>query len=253
MQGCSPLTVSLDTVGLSFLDNCMWTFSDGQVINGCNSVSATFTDPGCYDLTYMGSTVNGCPLKLQFNDVICVFTDPIADFSYSPFQPTVFDNQVHFTDQSIGADSYQWNYTGYGSSTLQNPSYTFYAVDPHEKVEVCLEVTSFYGCVDSVCKTITFNDEFLMYVPNTFTPDGDEYNNTFYPVFPEGSLIEDYSLIVFDRWGEIIFESMNPEVGWDGSYHGKNSQDGTYTWLIELREGNKNERKKFVGHVSLLR
>jgi large repetitive protein len=253
MQGCSPLTVSLDTVGLSFLDNCMWTFSDGQVINGCNSVSATFTDPGCYDLTYTGSSINGCPLNLQFSDVICVFTDPIADFTYSPFQPTVFDNQVQFTDQSIGADSYQWNYTGYGSSTLQNPTYTFYGVDPHDKVEVCLEVMSFYGCVDSVCKTITFNDEFLMYVPNTFTPDGDEYNNTFYPVFPEGSLIEDYTLIVFDRWGEIIFESMNPEVGWDGSYHGKNSQDGTYTWLIELREGNKNERKKFVGHVSLLR
>jgi len=253
MQGCSPLTVSLDTTGLSFLNDCLWTFSDGQVINGCDNVSATFTDPGCYDLTYVGTTTDGCPLNVQFNNIICVHPDPIADFIYLPVQPTVFDNLVHFYDQSQGGDSYQWNFSGYGSSDLQNPSYTFSGVDPHEQVVVCQEVTSFYGCVDSICKTITFNDEFIMYIPNTFTPDGDEYNNTFSPVFPEGALIEEYSLILFNRWGEVVFESMNPEIGWDGTYDGQKSQDGTYTWVIELREGNKNKTSRFVGHVNLFR
>jgi gliding motility-associated-like protein len=93
----------------------------------------------------------------------------------------------------------------------------------------------------------------LIHVPNTFTPDDDEYNPVFVPVLPEGIEVEDYTLYIFNRWGEILFESHDYQIGWDGSYHGETAKEGVYTWMIQLVGGPRREHLRFEGHVNLLR
>jgi gliding motility-associated-like protein len=253
-NGCSPLTVHFaPNIPANLLGNCLWEFSNGQTSTSCSDIIATFTDPGCYDATYTGTTADGCPLTGSFQSVACVYPDPVANFTYNPTNPTVLTTEVHFTDHSAGAVSYHWTFSGYGSSTEQNPLHTFNGIEPNDVITACLEVVSIGGCIDSVCHEITFTDEFVIYVPNAFTPDGDAYNNIFLPVLPAGTIVDNYNLTIFDRWGEIIFESLNYEAGWDGTYHDKLVQDGVYTWTIQLHEGFKHTTKKFVGHVSVLR
>ena len=95
----------------------------------------------------------------------------------------------------------------------------------------------------------------IFYVPNGFTPDGDEYNNVFFPIFYSGYDPYNFELLIFDRWGELIFESHNVLEGWDGSYgmKGRKAQDGTYIWKITFKNALNDKRRKVVGHVNLIR
>ena len=109
------------------------------------------------------------------------------------------------------------------------------------------------GCTDTAYSTIQITEEVIFYVPNTFTPDNDDYNERFEPVFTSGFDPYDYTLLIFNRWGEILFESHNAEVGWDGTYGGMMVQDGTYTWKIEFKTTATDERRTAVGHVNVIR
>jgi gliding motility-associated-like protein len=93
----------------------------------------------------------------------------------------------------------------------------------------------------------------VFYVPNTFTPDGNLFNQSFLPIFTAGFDPYGYNLIIFNRWGEVIFESNNAAVGWDGTYGGKICQDGTYLWQISFKELGRDKRQIIRGHVNLLR
>ena len=95
----------------------------------------------------------------------------------------------------------------------------------------------------------------LFYVPNTFTPDGDNLNNTFQPVFVNGFDPQGYTLYIFNRWGQIVFESHDTNVGWNGRYgvDGDFAQDGTYSWKIEVKDEHSANREMFIGHVNILR
>ena len=78
-------------------------------------------------------------------------------------------------------------------------------------------------------------EELLFFIPNAFTPDDDEYNQTLQPVFTSGFDPFDFQLLIYNRWGEVIFESLNASVGWDGTFNGDIVQGGTYTWKILLK------------------
>ena len=101
--------------------------------------------------------------------------------------------------------------------------------------------------------TIFDKDVLLYWVPNAFTPDGDEFNQVFKPIFTSGFDPYDYTLLIFDRWGELIFESHNHEVGWDGTYRGNLVQDGVYVWKLEFKETMTDKRHNKYGHVTILR
>jgi gliding motility-associated-like protein len=118
---------------------------------------------------------------------------------------------------------------------------------------VTLIATSEYGCIDSTTISIQITDELIFYVPNAFTPDGDNHNNTFKPVFSSGFDPYDYTLLIFNRWGEIVFESRNAQVGWDGTYAGIPCHDGVYVWKVIVGLSNNANRAEKIGHVTLLR
>ena len=90
-------------------------------------------------------------------------------------------------------------------------------------------------------------------MPNCFTPDGDELNNFFHPVF--GSKVDyyDFHLEIFNRWGELLFESYDVNMGWDGSYHGSLVNDGTYSWRIQFGLLGSDKDEIITGHVVVVR
>lgn len=120
---------------------------------------------------------------------------------------------------------------------------------------VMLVASNTIGCYDTTYLIVRIDEVQLFYVPNTFTPDGDQFNQTFKPVISSGIDVYNYSLTIYNRWGELIFESHDTNVGWDGiSYRtGILCQDGTYVWKIELKSRSMDERKIIHGTVNLIR
>jgi gliding motility-associated-like protein len=111
------------------------------------------------------------------------------------------------------------------------------------------------GCPDSTYRVITINEELIFYIPNTVTPDNDDYNQNWHVVFSSGYDPFDFNLYVYNRWGELIWESHDASVGWDATYglDGREVQDGTYTWKIDFKTTVNDERIQVVGHVNVLR
>jgi large repetitive protein len=252
--GCAPLNATLNFaqgVGGSIAD-AQWSFGDGTGGSGTTDVTHVYTEVGCYDVTVQVTTTDGCVTDTTIMNAVCVAPDPVANFGWNPSNPTNVNSSVTFQDQSTGAEEYDWNFGDYGVSSLQNPSVQFSNVEAGT-YNICLRVTSDQGCIDEVCKPITFLEEFLIYVPNTFTPDGDEYNNEFTPVVPPGMPIDDYTLTIFNRWGEVLFESHDISVGWDGSYANQQVKEGVYVWRIVARGGGDKKLTKMEGHVTLLK
>jgi gliding motility-associated-like protein len=231
--------------------------SDGTVLTGCSTVNNTFEAAGCYDITLTVSSLNNCVSSLTSNDLICVEANPIAAFAPSINIVTEYNGLIDFTNLSIGATDYSWTFGDNSSPTSEeNPSHDFGGQNQNTWLVTLVAATPL-GCVDTAYSTIIYQEELIFYVPNTFTPDDDDYNQTFKPIFTAGYDPYDYVLYIFNRWGEIIFESHDSEKGWDGSY-GNNGevelvQDGTYTWKLEFKVTKNDERKMVVGHVNIIR
>ena len=259
-SGCTPFTTTLTNTTLDAA-NCVWSISNGTVLTGCGTVPVTFNQGGCYDVTLTTTASNGCTNTITASNLICVEDPPVAAFAPSANQVSTLNTEVTFENLSTGATQYLWN-LGYEDAvtTDENTSYT-YPDDEEGQYTVTLIATSPLGCTDTATTIITVYEELIFYVPNTFTPDEDAYNPTFQPVFTSGYDPQDYVLYIFNRWGELIFESRNTEVGWDGSYGTWDQSptsfdmcpDGTYTWKIEFKVTRNDERKMYVGHVNLIR
>lgn len=100
---------------------------------------------------------------------------------------------------------------------------------------------------------VTRCESLIYYVPNAFTPDGDGYNQTFKPIFTSGFDLYNFHFTIFNRWGEILFESYDSTKGWNGNYGGIPCQDGVYTWKVEFGLIKTDERVLDYGHVVLIR
>lgn len=252
-SGCSPLNASFNfpAVVAGSIASANWSFGDGSTGTGA-STSHVFTQVGCYDVSVQITTNDGCITDTTLQNVVCVVPDPIANFSWTPVPPSTVNSTVTFTDHSVNAVSYNWDFGTHGASTLKNPVVNYGNIEAGS-YEVCLKVTSPEGCQNQICKPITFIEEFLVWVPNTFTPDGDEFNNIFKPVIPVGMVLDDYTFMIYNRWGEVLFESHDIAVGWDGTYHGETVKEGVYTWTIVARGGGDKKPRKFEGHVNMLK
>ena len=255
-SGCAPLTVNLTNTTPNSV-NCLWTISNGTVLNGCGTVPVTFTQGGCYDVTLTTTSNNGCAGTLTSTNLICVEALPIASFSPSSNTVTTINTEVIFTNQTIGATSYYWTFGDDSPSSTDFNQIHVYPDSETANYLVTLIAYSPLGCTDTALAYINVVEELIYYVPNTFTPDDDNFNPVFQPIFTAGFDPYDYTLLIFNRWGEIIFESKDASIGWNGTY-GSNGeiqmcQDGTYTWKIEFKTKLNDERKMILGHVNLVR
>lgn len=254
-QNCAPVIATFQNTSNPAGVNQIWYLDDGTVFNGAGPFTHEFTVPGTYGASLQIETaVNGCVGTLYLSDIIVVDPNPVAAFTADPSITTVLNTEINFENNSSGASNYEWDFgDGTGMSTATNPTHE-YEPEP-ESYTVTLVAISSAGCTDTAIALIRINDELIYYIPNTFTPDLDQFNETFQPVFTSGFDPYDYTLYIFNRWGEIIFESHDTEVGWGGRYgvDGNECQEGTYSWKIEFKTTETDERKSVVGHVNLLR
>ncbi|PHR46172.1 MAG: hypothetical protein COA32_11475 [Fluviicola sp.] len=254
-EGCAPLTTTFTNTSNFNGTNCTWYLSNGTVLQGCNNVSYTFNNPGCYDVTLEVETANGCIASTTYNDYICIDNDPVAMFTPNPFEISSIDPNVFFSNGSLGANDYHWSFGDGTTSTVTNPNHT-YPADQAGEYEIQLIAYSPAGCTDTARAVVTVIEDIIFYVPNTFTPDNDDFNEVFQPIFTSGFDPFDFHLMIFNRWGEVVFESYDASIGWDGTYSVENDRivrDGTYVWKIEFKTVNTDERQTHLGHVNVLK
>lgn len=253
VYGCSPVipTFTNDTDPNLVGTNVIWDFGDGNFGSGIMTDSHVYDTPGCYDVTLTVTSPDGCVGTYTEPQMVCVIATPIPAFEFGPQPTTILNTNIHFNNGSVGADAYFWDFGGLDSSTVTNPEFTFPSEDPGS-YEVCLTAISYAGCDSTICHTVIIEGEHVIYVPNAFTPDGDLINDVF---FAQGKALnsQDYHMMIFDRWGNLVFESFAPETYWDGTYKGQPAVQDVYTWKIDTKDPYTNERKSYNGHVTLLR
>lgn len=230
-----------------------WVFGDGTSSNALHAVSKTYNIPNCYDVTLTLTTAFGCSNQETKLAYICVFPNPVAAFIVNSNPLTEFENTANFVNLSTNSNAQTWHFGHNGTTSHAfSPSHT-YPVDKPDYFTVWLHVSNEFGCVDSVNQQVQVVIEPNYYIPNTFTPDGNKFNNEFLPVFTSGFDKNHYNLLIFNRWGELLFETNNANVGWDGTYGGKMAPDGVYVYQIVFKEEFSDKKHVVRGHVNLLR
>jgi gliding motility-associated-like protein len=170
---------------------------------------------------------------------------PTADFITSS---TTFFNgfPITFVNQSINAVAYEWDFGNGNTDTFVHPTNTY---DYPGMYLVTLIAIDDKGCTDTIVKPINIEEEWYVYIPNTFTPDGDRNNND----FRASTLgVRSLNIGIYNRWGELIFTSPELNFIWDGTYRGQYVPDGTYTYNIGFIT-NSGRDKKIRGHVNVLK
>jgi gliding motility-associated-like protein len=253
LYGCSPLEVNFTNLSNVNGVNCQWLFGDGGTGVGCQTVNHIYNEEGVFDVTLTITNDYNCSVSLTIDDYIQTFAPPVAAFSPINLEIDFFDTSVEFTNESTNATSYEWLFGDGAASSEVNPDHMF-PEDANTSYTVMLIASDqSFGCADTAYGYINVEDVIIFYVPNAFTPDGDEHNQIFQPVFSSGFDPYDFHLLLLNRWGQVIFESYDAQVGWDGTYDGKIAQDGIYTWKIDFKETMSDRRHVKVGHVNLLR
>ena len=147
-----------------------------------------------------------------------------------------------------GDDSnYVWTpTTGLSCNNCASPIAT-----PEETTTYTVSITDSNGCINSDSIIVIIDDTVLVYLPNAFTPDGDGINDVFPP---HGFNItgNEYLFMIFNRWGELLFESRKPLASWDGTYKGKLVKNDTYIWKLEYVDDNGDLQNR-IGNVTVVR
>lgn len=251
--GCAPLEVEFLNATTNSI-NCLWDYGNGTSSTACGNTQITYNNAGIYSVTLTVSNTAGCTSTHTEIDYIEVQEQPVADFSVDNSYISIENTEVEFTNLSLYSTFYEWNFGDeFGGSNEENPLHVFPATG-NTIYTVELIASNDIGCSDTTTAQIHVNDVIIYYVPNAFTPDGDEFNQIFQPVFTSGFDIYDYHLIIFNRWGEVMFESYNSEFGWDGTYsNGELVPDGVYTWKINFKESMSDKKHQEIGHVTILK
>lgn len=255
-DSCYPITIEFTNTSApaALIGSSSWSISDGTLLNG-DPVNHTFNNPVCHDVTLTITTVNGCIVDTTYPNFVCPHDYPNANFYMTPPVTDVLNTDIEFTNLSTTKPlTYLWTF-GSGvspdSSTIEHPIKVYPNGEPGT-YSVTLVATNQNGCQDTAQGTVIINGIYIFYVPNSFTPDGDGVNEIFRP-YGEGIDFSKYTMEIYDRWGELIFKTDAPELGWDGTYKGSPVPVGTYVWKIVAKEQYSTIIHDNYGHVNVIR
>ncbi|MFZ1331381.1 MAG: gliding motility-associated C-terminal domain-containing protein, partial [Flavobacteriales bacterium] len=191
---------------------------------------------GAYSVTF---SLEGCTAT----DVINIsFNDSITSLEIGPETVICPGQYMNLSVTEINGINYLWS----NGSTTSNTTVDAAGIYTVTFTGQCASGTEQIEVMVGDCDT-------YVNVPNTFTPNNDDINDVFLPVV--SGTVENYKLEIFDRWGELIFTTSDPTIGWDGSVKTTIAQDGVYVWKINYRVGNAPaaNAERIIGHVTLLR
>ena len=232
-----------------------WNFSNG-VSSSVQAPQVCFnsldTNEYLIDASLKIVTMNGCIDSIFIPNILRVVPRPTANFSFSPASPKQLSPIVTFVNLSKNANDYLWNF-GDNSQSTQTSMIHHYPEIPGTYAITLTAFDQMHYCPNELTKTIIIEEEIIYYVPNAFTPNKNGRNEIFQPIFFSGYDIYNFKFQVFNRWGEIIFESNDASIGWDGTYQNKLVAPGTYVWKIDFKEGIKDKVHIEQGTVNVIR
>ena len=250
-EGCSPLNIQLTPNFINTNATYSW-YIDDVLAGNTDILDYTFIESGCYDIQLLIDEPNSCATDVTNSDFVCVSPGPVASFYTSPNTLAINNQLVSFQNTSSNADSFIWDFGNGSTSTQINPETNINIIN--ETLTVTLTAFSGDNCESTA--SITFEmPESDLYVPNSFTPDADEHNQSWGPVFLSGFDKFNFELLVFNRWGETVWESRDADGRWDGKYSNKQltCPEGIYTWKITYKKKNSDDRTVRTGHITLIR
>lgn len=249
--GCSPANIFFNnlSVPIDSTYDIFWDFGDGA---SSTEISPThiYTETGKFDVSVEIISPIGCQVDRQFNNLIEVDFKPEADFKFTPDEPNSFNNTVQFTDQSTNAVKWIWEFGDVGAAFQQNPSYTFRDTGVYEVMLVAFHPS---GCPDTMIQIVDVKPLNKFHLPNAFTPNADGLNDTF---LGKGVLLglRDYEMRIFNRWGEEVFVTNDPFMGWNGRMKnvGAHLPGGVYVYRVQYKDA-RGELVDLDGYATLVR
>lgn len=242
--GCTPLTISFENTSM-YSNSFLWEFGDGAVSNKPNP-EYTYYEPGTYKIKLTAWGDGGADTYSIINDVWVL---PKAYFEIAPRFVYVNDEPVHFFNLSDNGSTYVWDFgDGNGSDEL-NPTHV-YTKDGN--YTVTLNVWTENNCYDlyEMETAVLVEPTGRIVFPNVFRPESPiEDNRVFLPGVIDH--VEEYHLMIFNRWGELIFESFEQETGWDGYVDGRMAKQDVYVWKVEGKYSNGQTFSQ-TGDVTLM-
>lgn len=217
-----------------------WSFSDG-VTSTSATPTRTFSIPGKYDATLDAITADGCEDKKTESSIVDVYELPVSNFIADTPSVTMDNPVVNFVDMSTLAANYFWVFGDYSStsnySNEANPSHTFSG--PGDYI-VWQTVYSQDGCSDSSYTVVHVELNMAFYIPNAFSPFNEDGINDVFQPYGIGIGLEEgtYSMLIFNRWGRLVFQSDDIDYGWNGKIDGSMAAPGVYSYRIEVKFGD---------------
>lgn len=255
---CYPDTIQftyalLDT-NYTDLSTCVWSLGNGSFINFCGDTNVVYTSAGEFFPTLTITSEFGCSATDTLNNSIVIRGYPEVNFTWSPQPVDILNRQVQFQNLTQAADSIYWNFYSAGESFSANPLWTFPDIETTTPYEICLTAGNEFGCLDTLCQDVYVENILQVFIPNTFTPDGDGLNDVFLPVV-NGELDGSYRFWVFNRWGEIVFYTEEVGKAWTGGFDGGTYyiQDGYYLWRVQVESLETGKLETYEGNVFILR
>lgn len=232
-----------------------WTFGDASTPSAESDPAHIYGAAGTYTVKLVVATggTASCEDSISHQIIVNPLPEPVCEAD--PPETNTRAPEVQFSTGT--AVSYLWDFAGLDTSGKNNPVFSF--PDSGTYI-VILSVTNQFGCSDTCQAEVRIDPYYDIEVPNAFTPDpngpnGGDYsinpynNNVFFPVT---RYVVEYRLMIFSRWGELLFVSEDLETGWDGYYKGKLCQQDVYVWKIKATFADGNEVTK-AGDVTLIR
>ncbi len=253
-EGCSPVCVNFQdnsVANASSIDYWFWGYGNGdagftQNPSVCYENTSN-TNDATYSVTLIVKNDLGCYDTITKTNLITSYHNPISDFVVTPDEANMYEGEIFTTNNSIGADSYFWDFDNDTTSTLFEPviHYTDTGV-----YNVMLVANTIHNCSDTSFQNVKIVPVISIFVPNAFTPDGDGNNDGF--IFQGyGIDLETTKFYIFDRWGTLIYYTEN-NTPWDGTYKGQKAVQDTYVYKLFCKD-DFGKPHKFIGHVNLLR
>lgn len=236
IAACSPAAFQFANLTPSIPDNTIsysWLMNDSEISEAVN-VKRTIFNQGQtireFATKLVATTDEGCIGSFVLPDTLSVFPLPVAGFSAYPNPTTTYDAFVNFTDTSYGATDWQWKFGVEDNVGFSQDESFDYTVHPGYQT-VSLLVENKYGCFDSTAHEIYIEPKPHVYAPNAFTPDGDFINDTWSPKYNDIESVIAFK--IFNRWGDLIYESEGLDAKWDGKQNGIDAPISVYSYEIQ--------------------
>jgi len=246
-SGCVPYNAVFTNTSLGGTD-FVWDFGDGTTSTAVNPTHL-YTTPGVYRVRLLATDTTTCNLIDSTIFTVTVSSIPVAGFTYSP-NPGEENSITTFTNTSVGGRRYRWYY-GDGDSlyTFRLDTTVRHQYNETRQYQPCIVAINEFGCPDTACQLLNSIVKPILDVPNAFTPNRDGSNDRAVVI---GIGISRMVFRIYNRWGQLMFESNDRRIGWDGRFKGKDQPMDVYAYTLdaEFFDGKKIKKQ---GDITLLR